>query len=432
MRGEHGAGTRAAFFLIVLLGIAVFLVKGYRDERTVLHFRDFKQPYASARCLLHGCNPYDEKDTHADFLRARGKDEDTEVFRPYSALYPPFSLAMLAPVAALNYPAAHLLWFWTIGLLFSTAAILIADLCLAYGTSWSMGFLLAVFTGSSTILLMLGQISGPVIALLVIGFWCLLRERLAWIAVIAFVVALLLKPHDSALLVCYLVFAGARWRRAFFATAIVTAMLVVGSVVWCQHQPASSHWLGDLTTNLKGNAQAGGANDPSQGSLAGPYMANLQPLFAAGTRQLKLYNLAARVLTLVLIAAWSMLAWRTPNSPQKHVLGIASMACIMLLPIYHRQYDTRILLLVFPAIALLLAWRFLRWGVPGLLLLTAATVMTSHTFLTKLTLNHELAIERSNALQTVLRYRPLPEIELVLAVFLLLAFGAFSRDPAYK
>jgi len=415
----------------MLLSCFAFIAKGYHDEHAALHFRDFKQPYASARCLLHGCNPYSETDTLHEFLLAGGRNDDAQVFRPYSALYPPFSFALLTPVAALSYHTAHFVWFWTIGLLFSAAALLAADLCLGVGVSWANAFVLAVFTATSTVLLMLGQISGPVIALLVIGFWCLLRERLTWVAVITLTIALALKPHDSALLVCYLLFAGPRWRKAFLATAVLTAIIVVGGTLWCAHQPASAHWLADLSANLKGNAGAHGANDPTRGSIEAPYMANLQPLIAAEDSNEKVYNLAAQALTLLLLAAWAVPAWRMPNSMHKHILAIASMACIMLLPIYHRQYDTRVLLLVFPAVALLLAWRR-SWGIAGLAILAVATVTTSHTFVGKFTIGHDAAIERASSLKTLLLYRPLPEIELVLALFLVAAFYALSRDPAYK
>ncbi len=421
---------RSLLLALIFLSTLAFLAKGYHDEHLALHFRDFKQPYASARCLLHACNPYSETDTRTQFLSAGGADDDAQVFRTSSALYPPFSFALLTPIAALNYHVAHIVWFWTVGLLFSAAALLIADLCLTLGDPGPTALLLAVFTLSSTILLMLGQISGPVIALLVIGFWCLLRDKLPWLAILAFTIALVLKPHDSALLVCYLLFAGPRWRRAFWLTAALTAILVVGGTLWCAHQPASAHWLQDLTANLKGNAGAHGANDPTRGSLEATYMANLQPLFAAETRDERVYNTAAQVITLVLLAAWAIPAWRMPNRFPKHILAIAGMACIMLLPIYHRQYDTRVLLLVFPAIALLLAWRTLRWGVPGLALLAVATLATAHTFLTKLTARHQAAIQAASPLKTILLYRPIPLVELLLAIFLVAAFQASYRAGA--
>src|SRR5579875_1623012 len=91
-RGRHHLS-----YFAVMLGIAIFLVKGHHDEHAVLQLRDFKQPYASARCLTHDCDPYSETDTRSQFIQSGGVDDDEAVFRPFSALYPPFSLLPLAP-----------------------------------------------------------------------------------------------------------------------------------------------------------------------------------------------------------------------------------------------------------------------------------------------------------------------------------------------
>ena len=420
---------RTLVALLVCLGIAVFVLRGVHDEKHVLEFRDFKQPYSSARCLLHGCNPYSESETHAEFLRAGGTDEDAQVFRPFSALYPPFSLAVLAPVAALPYPVAHRLWLVSIAALVSIAVLAVLDLCSDF-SALAPPILLSLFIASSTILLMLGQISGPVIALLVIGFWCLLRGRAVWVAVLCFTIALCLKPHDAALLVCYLPFAGRPWRRAFVAIAALTAILVVAGTVWCAATPASAGWLSDLRANLHGNAAPGGADDPSLRSTEALYMANLQPLFATLTPSPALPTVFAIATVLLLLAAWLPLALRVPNTLPKHLLAIASLACLTLLPLYHRQYDTRLLLLAFPAVSFLLSRPRDRgpWGLLSFAALAIATVLTSHQYLQKFASRFLQGIATAPPLKVLILLRPLPLSELALAVILLAAFYAFARS----
>ncbi len=434
--------------VLVCLGVAVFVLRGYHDEQHVLEFRDFKQPYSSARCLLHGCNPYSESATHEEFLRAGGTDDDAQVFRPFSALYPPFSLAVLTPVAALSYPAAHRLWFALIAVLVSLAVLAVLDLCrsadfyrgadLRRGAGLDRDFtsagptiLLSLFIASSTILLMLGQISGPVIALLVIGFWCLLRGRVIWLAILCFTVALCLKPHDAALLVCYLPFAGRSWRRAFVAIAALTAVIVVAGTLWCAATPASAGWLTDLRANLHGNAAPGGADDPSLRSTEALYMANLQPLFSTVTPSHALSNVLALGTVLLLLAVWLPPAIRLPNTLPKHLLAIGSLACLTLLPIYHRQYDTRLLLLAFPAVSFLLSqrrsWGSV-WGLLSFAALATATVLTSHQYLQKFAGRFLPSIATAAPLKILLLLRPLPLSELALAVALLAAFHAFERS----
>ncbi len=406
--------------LLALVAALAFTVRGYHDEREALHFRDFKQPYSSARCLLTHCDPYSEPATHAAFLAASGPDNDKIVFDPYSALYPPFSLVVLTPIAALPYPLAHAVWEGLLAAAFSLAVLLTADLCVTAGVWVAPVLLLAAFAFSSTILLMLGQISGVVIALLVIAFTCVLRERLPWLAVACLFLAVMLKPHDAGLPLLYLLFAGPRWRRAFGAVAALSILCVGGSLLWFAHAPGTAHWLAELGANLHGNASAGSVNNPAPGHIQAVNLTDLESLLAAARDNAPFYNRAAYLLAALLLAAWAVPVARLRNTFEKHLLAIAAIACLALLPIYHRQYDTRILLLAFPAIAWLLAQKGHRvWGSLGFALLTLATLLTAHQFINRALLHQQAAIEHAGALKTLLLYRPMPEILVVLFLYFL-------------
>ncbi|WP_158615413.1 glycosyltransferase family 87 protein [Acidipila sp. EB88] len=412
--------------LLMIVALLFFLCRGYDDERTVLQLRDFKQPYSSARCLLKGCNPYSEAETEAAFVQAGGDNSDVRVFEPYSALYPPFSFAVLAPVAALPYPVAARVWMAFVAVSFSAAVVLTAELCLSFASVVSL-VPLALMTATSTILLMLGQISGPVISLCIIGLWCLIRGRATWLAVVCLSLAAVLKPHDAALLILYLPFAGRTWRRAFVAIAVACVVVVAAGTYWCAHTPAAAHWLQDLQTNLRGNSSAGAVNDPHRGYFEAVNMANLQALLAPAFPAVAVYNRLALGITALLLAFWSVPAIRMVNSRAKHVLALGGLACITLLPIYHRQYDTRILLVLSASAAMLLLWRARTWGVAALLLVFVGYVLTAHQYLNRLTLGHHPAIAQASTLKTILLYRPLPLIELTLAIFFVAAFWAAYR-----
>ncbi len=427
---------RFLVFALVLAGVLLFVLRGYHDEREALHFRDFKQPYASARCLLTGCDPYSEADTRAAYLAAGGVDDDKVVFDPYSALYPPFSLAVLAPVAALRYPAAHALWEALMAASFSLAALLTAQLCLDAGAALAPAALLALFTASSTILLMLGQVSGVVIALVAVAFFSILRGRFLPLAGACFFVALMLKPHDAGLPFLYLLFAGPRGRRVFFAIAALGLVFAGGSVLWFAHAPGTTHWLPELRANLHGNAAPGSVNSPASGHTQAVNLTDLQALFAALSDRASFYNGAALLVSLGLFAAWAVAAARLPDTLPKHLLAIAAISCLMPLPIYHRQYDTRILLLAFPAVAYLLAAGGRRaWGLLGLLLMTMATLVTAHPFLNRL-IRAPGPVEHAGPFRTLLLYRPMPEILLLLFLFLTVSLwrlrdeGSAGRSPA--
>jgi hypothetical protein len=417
------ARQKQAAWALLLLGILAFVGKGYKDEQAALHFRDFKQPYASARCVLHGCDPYAEAPTREQFLEAGGVDEDATVFQAYSSLYPPPSLVMLTPVAALRYPAAHELWFVVIALLFSLASAAVAELSLSFlggGTAIVLTVVLAAFIFSSTILLMLGQITGPVVSLLVIGAWLLIHDRLRWLAVLCLTAALLLKPHDSLLIVgLYLLVAGARWRRAWLAVMALALVFTAGSLAWFQHSPATSHWTTELPANLKGNTSSGNVNDATLSNLQASEIADLKALVGTVTPSPRLATLGELGGSAILLLLWIVPVVRMRDTRTKHVLALAALSAITLLLIYHRQYDTRLLLLVFPATALLLARRR-GWGLAALALTAVASVITSHKYGNFLVVR-QTRLGSETAAQALVSYRPLPEIELLLALFFIAA-----------
>ena len=424
------SGRRIAVFCLLALSLAFFLVRGAYNEYVVLHSGDFKQPYASARCLLEGCDPYNESDTHAAFLKAHGT-EDQGIFVPYSALYPPFSLAALTPLAALPYPVAHLLWEATIAVSFTVAVLLTAELCVGFGVILPVA-LLAALVADSTILLMEGQVSGVVISLMVVGFWCLLRERYLPLAVLSLLLALLLKPHDAGLPLLYLLFAGPSWRRALRIIAVCFGVLALASTLWFSLRPASRHWLPELAANIQGNETQGNINDPTRGHTEALQTASLQAIVGAVDAKPLIGNALAISVTCALLLIWMVPAWRLENSLEKHVLAIAAISCMAVLPVYHRQYDTRLMLLAFPAASLIWRNRRRSWGLLSLVVLTAAIVCSAHQTLHRLEARHGAEIVLAGPLATLLRYRPMPEAFLLLALFFLAAFYAHPFTPSHE
>lgn len=420
------SASRCSAWSLLVLGLLFFVIRGYQDERSTLQSFDFKQPYASARCLLKGCDPYNEASTRAAFLRAHGTGATDLVFAPYSALYPPFSLATLSPLAALPYGVAHMVWKALIAAGFSVAVLLTADLCFHFEALPAVA-LLAFFTADSTILLMEGQISGVSISLLTVGFWLLLRRRSLLLAVVCFVLAFALKPNDAAIPLLYLLFAQAPWRKVFVVVAAASLAVVLAGTLWCAHEPGGRNWMPELAADLAGNEGVGAVNYPGRGNPEAIQTADLQGFTAAFDGNPPTYNAVAALASLALLMLWAYPAYRMRDSLQKHVLALASISCIMLLPIYHRQYDTRIFVLLFPAAALLWQWRRRTWGAACMLLLAAMTFCTSHQFLHRVQITQDASIRRADALKTALCYRPLPEIETLLALFFLGAFYAVMR-----
>ena len=337
--------------LLLAFACAFFAFHGYEVQKRFLNGMDFKPVYSSARCLLAGCNPYDEDETREQFLTHGGPPDDLRAFRPYNANYPPTALALVTPLAALPYPMAHAIWLWMGMALFSVAVFLMADLCFPR-LPWAVVGLLALFVATSLSLTSLAQPAMYVIALLCLAVWCFVRQRIVAVGILAMSISLAFKPHLGALLWLYFFMAGGLHRKRAWQVLWMTLLIALPGIAWASLMPASRHWVHDLSVNLAGIAARGSASDPGPANPEAPSIANLQSLTSLLQDNRPFYNLVAYAVSAVLLAIWAVPVLRMRNSPRKDLLAIATASCLAILPIYHREYDTRLLLLAFPALAL--------------------------------------------------------------------------------
>ena len=435
----HPPRARLRWFSLVLVfaGCVLFAVRGYRDQRTTLQSFDFKPVYSGARCLLDGCDPYSSPAIEREFLAHGGPPNDLRPFRPFNANYPPSALALVVPLALLPFWPAHLVWLALSAGLFSLAALLIADVCirlLADGSAAvtiGVSLLIAVFMATSTMLLMLAQPAGVALGMLGIGVWCLLRGRLPALGVVCFALSLTLKPHLGALLWLFFLLArtSARepgparlYRRRALEIAAATVMFSLPGILWASVKPASARWPAELRHNLAGIAAHGNASDPGPANDEAHDITNLQAAFSVLRDEPRFYDAVSWAISGLLFLLWGVAVVRAPASLGRDVLGIAVAAGLTLLPIYHRQYDTRLLLLVFPAVAFLLATRD-RLASATLLLSAVGTVVTTHNFPRWMERLHPGA---AGTAATLLCFRAMP---LFLLAVTCLFLSCLHRDP---
>jgi hypothetical protein len=436
-------------FCLVLLGCLFFAVRGYRDQKLALQSFDFKPVYGSARCLIDGCDPYNSLQIEHVYLQHGGDSSDLRPFRPFNANYPPSALFLVIPLALLPFGLACALWL-SIGIvLFSCAALCVADLCVGRRALWVQG-LLAAFVASSTMLVMLGQPAMISISLAVIAVWSFLRQRFLVFGVMAFAVSLTFKPHVGALIWFFFLLtargedepvadaAGASiaptvsFRRLALYTLAVTLMLMTPGILLAFHHPASAHWPQELHTNLVGIAARGSASDPGPTNEEVQSIASLQAVFGLIHDVPRFYNLAAYATCLPLFLAWLYLVtrragWRCFDGDGRagvsgaDLMALAAAAALSFLPIYHRQYDTRLLLLMFPAVAVLAS--SYRWMGRAALVLSAVAIVTmSHLFVRAGPWLVERGVKLTGPVW-LLFYRPLPLTLLLLSCFFL--YGMF-------
>ena len=390
---------------LVVLGCLFFAGRGYHDQTLVVQSRDFKPVYGGARCLIDGCDPYDLVQVESAYARQGGNLADLVPFQPFYAGYPPSALSLVIPLALLPFDLARMLWLGTGILLFSCAALCMADLCGGRHALWVQGFL-AAFVATSTLLIMLAQPSMISISLTVIATWCFLRRRYVVPGILAFAMSLTLKPQVGGLVWLFFLLSagtvagdremkamGARgwsFRRLAVTTLVATVVLMIPGILLAFHNPASAHWPQELHANLVGIAARGGLCNPGPMNVEAQSITSLQTIFSLIRDVPRFYDLAAHAVFALLFLVWVTLLRRPGTVPPveedgraavaaKDLLALAAAAALTFLPVYHRQYDTRLMLLMFPAVAVLASSH--RWmGRAAVVLTAVATLTLSHQF----------------------------------------------------
>jgi hypothetical protein len=174
----------------------------------------------------------------------------------------------------------------------------------------------------------------------------------------------------------YFLLAGGVYRKRAMQTLLVMVAIGLPSVLWVWH--VSPHWVQELYSNMLSVSVHGGFNDPGPAST-GPHgaarMINLQTVISVFRDDPRIYNLASYLICGLLLLVWAFTTLRSRPSPKRAWLALAAIAALSLLPVYHRQYDAKLLLLTVPACAML-------WAEGGLIGWIALFVNTAGFVLT--------------------------------------------------
>jgi hypothetical protein len=200
--------------------------------------------------------------------------------------------------------------------------------------------------------------AGVAISLCAIAVWCFVRERFVTAGILCLAVALIVKPHDSGLVWLYFLLAGGMFRKWALRSLLATFLLGLPGLLWTWI--VAPHWITGLRANLVADAVRGGTNDPgltSTGAHGLGMMVNLQTFFSPFWAEPRFYNSATWVVFGVLLLIWAVATIRVRASTPEVWLALAVVAPLTMMPFYHRQQDTRLLLLAIPACAMLWAKR---------------------------------------------------------------------------
>ena len=334
----------------LVLSISALILFALAGARVIHTSTDFVPVYTGARCLLHGCNPYDTSQLEQQFFQGGGHAGELPSWHIDVPVYPPSTFLALSPLALLRYPVARWLWFLLNGCLFVTSAGLILSICPPW-YRWLATILVSFIVATAGILLVLGQPGVFAIPLVIIGSCLFLRGRYLPLAAFLLMLSLAVKPQIGGFIVLYLLVQRIHWRYAAVALAGAGALLLSASLI-LSHHPRSAGWSSTLRANLTATLGPGGSADPRPENQLAIGDVNLQTLSSIFFADARRFNAVAYAVFLGLLAVGIVAVMRANPGPQTHFLALAALSILSLTPVYHRFYDTRLLLLSIPAVVI--------------------------------------------------------------------------------
>jgi hypothetical protein len=405
-----------AFFLMLSIGM---------EAASSTPMIDFKVLYYPARCLLQHHDPYQPGEVLRIYQTEAGLSRlDTpKVLQIVSRyLYLPSAFPITGLFAVLPWTLAHLIWLALTMASLIFASFLIWDIGADYAPVAS-GLLVAFFLINSGDVVALSNAAGIATALCAVAVWCFLRDRFTMAGAICLAISLALKPQDAGLIWLYLLLAGGAYRRHAIRALVAAAAISLPGLLWVSH--VSMHWMQEWHANILAFSAHGGLNDPgpaSTGRYGFGMMVSLPILFSAFKDDPSFYNPASIAATAAVFIVLLFFALRYRFQERRPWLAIAAAATLALLPIYHRQQDTKLLLLTIPACVMLWAGSgpIFRWV--ALLVGVAGLVVTGDILwiLLDVVLNAHLSMN--------VRIFPVPLTLLATSIFYVCVHAVYSRQ----
>jgi hypothetical protein len=340
VQDRANVGWRVAAVVALLLAAALFVVRG--PARGMDGPQDWSLIYGSTRAWLLGESPY-SGETAARVWREAGGQGEAFVTREQDALllYPPTSLVVLSPAAAIRWPASVIGWtlLGTVAYLAAGALSLRLAGLVVGSTAWLAGATAILVFGAAHTSLAMGQTAAVCGFGVVAGLVLLRAGRPGW-AGVALALAALVKPQLAGVFALYGALVGG-WACVASVVAVGGAAGVIGvGRVWMAGTP----WLEQLRENVRVFATL------DAGSPVGPYAYQLINLHMPLHVVIDSPGVVSAIVWLVvalLLAAYVARGWRRPESAEQWLMDASLLAVVTLLPLYHRYYDAVILVLVF-------------------------------------------------------------------------------------
>lgn len=359
---------RILLWILLLASAAEFVWRGPARYSQATAWSDLSQNYAAARIWLRGQNFANPENFVALWRDEVHATLSAETVRTHLAP-PPGALLLMAPIAALQWPAAKVVWLvllmagfaLTVWSLVKTADFQFKEpRTLAYiaGCLALAPFHTGIASANQTIL---------IVGLCSLGIWAASARRDVF-AGLLFGVACSLKPQLGSFLVLYYL-VQRRWR--LFATALgLTVGLALIAMAWMRICGVA--WAQDYFQNINVLAVHNKIDDFTSVNPIRFLLINLQVPVYSFTRSARISNIVALSAGFILTCVWAFLVVKSCRRVSE-LLAVGTISVICLMPVYHRLYDASLL-------AIPLCWCF-TWPVGRLRSVAKLALFTMTPFL---------------------------------------------------
>lgn len=251
--------------LIVLSSAFSFITGRWLDQSSGAGTSSYRAVYYGARCLINHADPYNPHEFSRIYNTENGALPRDVARRPLFlravmvCVNLPTTLFLLIPLALLPWGLSHVLWLALIAISLTLGAILAYDLCSRDDSQLPL-VLICFMMANCQVLFTVANTAGIAVGLCVIAVWCFIRERYAWLGVIALAISLALKPHDSGLVCIWLLVSGGLLRKRALQSAVLVAAIAAVAVLVVSH--SAPQWRTELAGNLAATSAHGDISDP--------------------------------------------------------------------------------------------------------------------------------------------------------------------------